>query len=146
MSSKTPTAPNVSATETGSSQSPTTFVAPISGVPPQLAMPRWLALINLGTLLTVLFTIVGFAYFLGGLSNTVTATNQRVEKLDVTVNGTSHDSVASRLSAIETKLERLDAIEAKIDKLEAKFDLRIDKLETKLDAKLDAINQKLSRR
>jgi len=142
MSSKTPTAPNVSATETVSSQSPASIVAPISGLPPQIAMPRWLALINVGTLVTVLFSIVGFAFFLGGLSNTVTATNQRVEKLDVTVNGTSRDSVASRLSSIETKLERLDKIEAKLDQLESKFDAKLDKLETKLDA----INQKLSRR
>jgi hypothetical protein len=59
-----------------------------------------------------LVTIVGCAFWLGSLSNTVTNTSQKLDKLNDGIAGISKDSVSNRLIAIETKL---DSIEKKLD-------------------------------
>ncbi len=87
----------------------------------EVKIPTWLALVNVGTILTVVFAIVAFSYYLGSLNNTVSTTALRVERLENAVTGASKDSLSGRMAVVETKLgsveTKLDAIDRKLDKL-----------------------------
>ena len=55
-----------------------------------------------------LVTIAASAFWLGSLSSTVSSTSNKLDKLNESVMGVSRDSVSSRMSVIETKLDSLD--------------------------------------
>ena len=60
-----------------------------------------------------LVTVVAAAFWLGSLNGTVSATASKLDKLSDSVSGASRDSMSSRLSVIET---RLDSLDKKLDK------------------------------
>jgi hypothetical protein len=70
-------------------------------------IPTWLKIVNVSTLLAILIAVVTFAFYLGGMSNKLTVTAQNVENLNNAVAGAHRDSIASRISVIETKLDNL---------------------------------------
>lgn len=76
---------------------------------PPKAPSLWLTNILQGV---TLVTIAAAAFWLGSLSSTVAATSGKVDKLTEAVTGVSRESLSSRVSVIETKL---DAIDQKLD-------------------------------
>ncbi len=108
MSAYTPTVPHASVEERlARLESMATTVVPSIPPAPTAKIPTWLAVLNVGTLLAVVIAVVTFAFYLGGLNNTAITTAQNLDKLNTAVVGTSRDSIASRLSVIETKLDAL---------------------------------------
>jgi len=69
------------------------------------AISSWLATALQGITLAA---IVGFAFWFSSLSNTVSNTSQKVDKLNDAVVGVSRDSLSNRLTVIETKLDAID--------------------------------------
>ncbi|PYS81670.1 MAG: hypothetical protein DMF67_15920 [Acidobacteria bacterium] len=63
----------------------------------------------LGNLLqgVTLLSIIGFAFWLGGMSGKVTATSDKVDKLNSVVLE-SRDSLSSRMATVEAKLDSID--------------------------------------
>ena len=95
---------------------------------PNTKIPAWLGIVNIGTILTLIFAIAGFAYYLGGLNTTVATTALRLERLEATISGPSKDSIASRLSGLEN---RMSVIEARVGFIEEKvisMDRKLDQL------------------
>src|SRR5215472_915544 len=98
--------------QTKAARPPGTEGEPLA-VPAQLTMPvqrsaaisSWLATALQGITLAA---IVGFAFWFSSLSNTVSNTSQKVDKLNDAVVGVSRDSLSNRLTVIETKLDAID--------------------------------------
>lgn len=72
-----------------------------------VAAPPSLWLTNILQGLT-LATAIGAAFWLGSLSGTVNASAAKIDKLTDSVAGTSRESISSRLSVIETRLDTMD--------------------------------------
>lgn len=60
-----------------------------------------------------LLSIIGFAFWLGGMSAKITATSDKVDKISAVVLE-SRDSISSRMASVEAKL---DSIDKKLDGL-----------------------------
>ena len=84
--------------------------------------------------------ILGFAFWLGGLSSKLSNSADTASRIYGAL-AENKDSLLVRTGVIEHRLDslekRLESVEKKLDSLEKKFETRLDSVESKLDKLLE---------
>ena len=106
MSTSVPTTPHVSIEERlDRLENMRTTVGFPGPAQPQVRPHTWTNVVQIGTLIALL----SFAFWLGSLSTKVSMQSDKLDKLNESVAGASRDSISSRSSVIETKIDALAA-------------------------------------
>jgi hypothetical protein len=73
-----------------------------------------------------LVSLLGFAFWFGGVSKTVDNTAERLKTVESAISGDRREGLSNRMSVVETKLDnlvdRMGVIETKLDSLDKKLD------------------------